>query len=131
MNYPQLNLRLKAAIIDSIIFTTLLFSTAYYSHYFFPDNLSLRLIFVFIPSLSYEPLFLYFTGSSIGHKVNRIMVTHQNSEKKLSLFQCYSRFLIKILLGMFSLLFMFFTKKRQSFHDLITATLVDFAPSKS
>ena len=129
-NYPKLNLRFKAAMIDSIFLATILYSTAYFSYDIFPDNLYLRLVLIFLPSLSYEPILLYFTGSSIGHKIYKIGVMHQNPAKKLNLFQCYVRYIVKILLGIFSLLFMFFTNKRQSFHDLVTATLVIF-PAKT
>lgn len=68
-HYPQLNLRWKAAVIDSIIFSSLLFTTAYFSYDIFPNNLILRIIFIFLPTLSYEPLMLYFTGNSVGHKI--------------------------------------------------------------
>lgn len=127
LKYPHLSLRLKAAMIDSVIFATILYSTAYFSYDIFPENLYLRIMLIFIPTLSYEPVLLYFTGSSIGHKIYKIAVVHQNKEKRLNIFQCYIRFVVKIFLGLFSLIFMFFTKKRQSFHDLITATLVVFS----
>lgn len=124
--YPQLNLRLKAAMLDSIIFGTILYTTAYFSHDLFPDDLYLRLMMIFIPTLSYEPILLRLTGSTIGHRVNKINVINNNELKKLNIFQCYFRFILKILLGTFSLVFMFFTNKRQSFHDLMSNTLVVF-----
>jgi uncharacterized RDD family membrane protein YckC len=128
--YPQLNLRWKAAIIDSFIFLSLLFSTAYFSYDIFQDNLFLRIIFIFLPTLSYEPLMIFFTGRSLGHKLYGIGVVHQDDSKKLNLFQCYIRYIVKIALGLFSLIFMFLTHKRQAFHDLITASLVVFVDNK-
>ena len=125
--YPQLGLRWKAAIIDSVIFATLLFSTSYFSYDLFPDNLYLRILFIVLPTLSYEPLMIYFTGNSIGHKIYGIGVVHQNNSKKLNLIQCYIRYIVKITMGLFSLIFMFLSQKRQAFHDLITATLVVFS----
>lgn len=129
-DYPGLSLRINAAMIDSLIMGIYLYLSAYISYDIFPDHLIPRLIIIFVPFLSYEPILLYFTGSTIGHRMNKISVTHYYENKKLNLFQCYMRFITKILLGIFSLIIMFMTQKNQSFHDLITNSLVVFEKNK-
>jgi len=50
---------------------------------------------ILLSILSFEPLFIYFRGSTIGHQSAGIKIINVDEKKKLSLFQCYLRTLVK------------------------------------
>ncbi len=90
------------------------------------DSKIMQGIFILLPTLSIEPLFVYFRGSSIGHQFSGIKVVNVDEQKSLSIFQCYLRTLVKMLLGLISLIMFVFSKKYQAIHDYTSRTMVVF-----
>lgn len=126
ISYPKLFLRIKAILWDSVILGLFFLSMIFLSSGLEFSNKILQGIFVFLPVISLEPLLVYFTGSSLGHRMAGIKIIHKNESKSLTLIQCYLRFLLKSLLGFLSLLIFFFTKKYQAIHDYASKSVVVF-----
>lgn len=125
-SYPKLFLRIKAMLWDSTILGLLLIIFALLSSLLPFESKILRGVFVVLPVLSLEPLFVYFRGSSIGHKLAGIRVVNIDEQKSLSVLQCYLRTIVKMLLGLVSLIMFIFSKNYQAIHDYVSRSMVVF-----
>jgi len=111
---------------DSTILGVFLISWGLMSSLVGFSNNVVQVLIVLVPTLSIEPLFLYFTGSSIGHKIAGIKVVDVEKGEALSLIQCYARFLFKAVFGLLSLMMFVFSKRYQSIHDYLSRSMVVF-----
>ncbi len=125
-SYPKLFLRIKAMLWDSTILGLLIIITALLSSLLPFESEILRGLFIVLPVLSFEPLFIYFRGSSIGHQLAGIRVVNIDEQKSLSILQCYLRTIVKILLGIVSLIMFLFSKNYQAIHDYVSRSMVVF-----
>jgi len=74
--------------------------------------------------LCYEPLMVSQYGGTFGHRALNIRVVETKTDRNLTLPKAVVRALIKQLLGLFSLAFMFVTKRAQGLHDLAVGSEV-------
>ena len=74
--------------------------------------------------LCYEPIMVSQYGGTLGHRALNIRVVQANTERNLTLPKAVVRALIKQFLGLFSLAFMFVTKKAQGLHDFAVGSEV-------
>ncbi len=111
---------------DSTILGVLLITLASLTSLLPFESSVLRGLLIFLPVLSFEPLFIYFRGSTIGHQLAGIKVININEQKQLSIVQCYVRSIVKLLLGAFSLIMFVFSKNYQAIHDYASLTMVVF-----
>ncbi|MBV1907758.1 MAG: RDD family protein [Kangiellaceae bacterium] len=125
-SYPKLFLRIQAMLWDSAILGIFFITIAILSSKNSVNNEVLRALIIVVPALSLEPLLVYFSGSSIGHRIAGIKISHVNTDKNLSLLQCYGRFITKLILGIYSLIALVFTRKHQALHDLLSKSIVVF-----
>jgi uncharacterized RDD family membrane protein YckC len=125
-SYPRLFLRIQAMLWDSVILGIFFVLMITLSDKIGINNELLQGAFFMVPTLSLEPLLVYFTGSSIGHRIAGIKISHISPDKNISLLQCYTRFFVKLILGAYSLLALAFTKKHQALHDIFTKSIVVF-----
>ena len=131
MNYPALVLRIRAMCFDSILFVLmfwigflLLWKLQITSSY-------LKILIVASPLILFEPMWLWLSGSTVGQHMVGIKVAHNETHKNLFIINAVVRYLAKILLGVYSLLTMIVTKRRQSFHDVISNSVVLFKDEAS
>lgn len=126
MSYPVLFLRVKAALLDSIIFGVLIFAMVYLSIQIGIANPVLKVAFIVVPVILLEPVMMWLTGGSVGHHYSGIRIIGKNSGQNLFVLNGIVRFIVKTLLGWISLIFMLLTKRHQSFHDILSGSIVVF-----
>ena len=83
-------------------------------------------IYILIPLILTQTLFMYFTGQTPGYRAYNITLIDENSKEKPSLFIILFRNLSAILsmLTLIGWLLMFFRKDHKTLHDLLSATAV-------
>lgn len=116
---------------DSVILGLLFIFLAFLSSKLPIDNKTIQLSIFFIPFISFEPLMIFFTGRTIGHRVSGIRVVHKNPDRSLNILQCFIRFIAKSLLGTVSLIMFVFSKNYQAIHDYLSSSLVIFDNEES
>ncbi len=122
--YPNLGRRIKAVLVDSIIFTILIMTLIPFLAKFEFYNTIIKLLVLFSPFFILEPLMVSLTGGSIGHHVLKIRVRDADRDKNINIFLASLRSVVKLLLGGISLILVLFTKKHQALHDMITNSIV-------
>ncbi|MFI1771506.1 RDD family protein [Thalassobellus citreus] len=124
-NYARLSTRVKAAVIDSIVLITLMYSASEIFNAFETVSNGVRIsVFIFI-FLIYEPILVTLFGASVGHFFNDIVVKKEKDETKNINFPiAVIRFIIKALLGWLSLLTIHGDKKGQAIHDRFAKSIV-------
>lgn len=126
MSYPVLLLRVKAAMLDSIIIAVLIFSLAYLSIVIGISNPALKVLFIVIPVVLLEPAMIWITGGSVGHHYSGIRIVGKDSGTNLFILNGIVRFVVKTLLGLISLVAMLLTRRHQSLHDIVSRSVVVF-----
>ena len=122
--YVRISRRIKALSIDTIVlvmaFALVLFVAAKLNIH----RSTTAAVFIILIVGSLEPVFVAFTGSSIGHHLVGLRVRHVNSDKRLNIFLSYIRFLTKLPLGLLSFISILTTRKHQAIHDLLSRSIV-------
>jgi uncharacterized RDD family membrane protein YckC len=122
--YPNFNRRVKAALVDSLIFAllTVLIVPILAGINSIPDWL--RIILILSPFFILEPVLVSYTGGSPGHHLFKTRIRNIESDTNIGILSATVRFLFKLLLGLLSLFFILFTKKHQAIHDLVVKSIV-------
>ncbi len=121
--FAPLSRRISAMFVDGVILFCMFVFTAFtVSKMGLPTYLRISIVAVLVIGL--EPFFVAFTGASPGHHYRGLRVIRKGSELKLSLLQAFVRFFTKSLLGLYSLIFVFTTRKYQALHDLAAGSVV-------
>ena len=126
MAYPVLLLRIRAMMLDSVVFGVLLLSMVMLSIKLDITDSTTRTIFILAPVTLLEPVMIWLTGGSFGHHYSGIRVVGKNSGENLFVLNGVVRFVAKTFLGLFSLAAMFITKRHQSIHDFLSGSVVVF-----
>ena len=123
MRYPRINRRIQAVIIDGLILLAVFFGT---SLLLVPLEIHGAIKFGLVAALMLvpEPLLVSLTGGTPGHHLRGLRVQGYRDGTKLNLFRSFVRFLVRVILGWLSFLFVLVTKKRQAFHDLMAGSIV-------
>jgi uncharacterized RDD family membrane protein YckC len=74
--------------------------------------------------LLYEPILVAFRGATIGHAARNMRVVDDRTQGNISFPKALARYVIKLVLGIFSFLTMATTQRHQAFHDLLTGSTV-------
>ncbi len=122
--YPRLLRRIQAMLIDSLVFPFSLFLGFFVVSYFHLENDILRVLLSFAPAVLLEPFMVSFTGASFGHHIIGLKVRHINTNKNINIIYALIRFILKMLLGLPSTIFILTTKKHQALHDVIARSIV-------
>ncbi|PCI34174.1 MAG: RDD family protein [Flavobacteriaceae bacterium] len=123
-DYPGVFLRVKAAVIDSIVVIFLMIvATDIFSRFESVPNYARMIAFVFVFIL-YEPLMVSLFKSTIGHRISKIKVQRFDTGKQLSFGLAIIRFLVKTLLGWLSFFTISINEERKAIHDLMVNSVV-------
>lgn len=122
--YPRLIKRVRAVLIDSVITPVLLITSIVIAGSMAIESDLIRNLISFIPALSLEPILVAFTGGTIGHHLVGIKVRCVDEDKNISIFQAIIRFVLKVFLGLASLIMIFVTKRHQAIHDALSQSIV-------
>ena len=125
--YASFQLRFRALLLDAGICLTFFIvggvaAGAALEHYPFARSAIFVLIVTSI--LLYDPLMVSQYGGTLGHRAFNICVVQVGTRQNLSLPKAIVRAVIKAFLGVFSLTFMFITKRAQGLHDLAAGSEV-------
>lgn len=125
INYPGVSDRIKAAVTDSFIMIGFMFIAAYSFSQFedLPDKVR-AITFIFIFGL-YDPNFTSLFGGTLGHMAMNLRVRRKdNNEKNINFFKAIIRFIVKLILGIISLLTVGTNKKHLAIHDQMAGSIV-------
>ena len=123
--YSSLLRRMQAALIDSFVVIILMAILLSLFVSYLPGLPGVvRILIIFSPLLFLEPLMLSLWGGTLGYWLFNQVVTRNGTDEYLSLFRALGRYLIKVLFGWLSLIFMFTTKRHQALHDLFADSVV-------
>jgi len=64
------------------------------------------------------------TGGTLGHHVLGIRVANKNTAKNINIIAAIVRFVVKIVLGLFSIISIFITRQHQAIHDSLVGSIV-------
>lgn len=81
-------------------------------------------LIMFCALFLYEPVFVWQRGATVGHALCKITVVDERSGEHPRLWQAFTRYFLKLLLGIPSFVTMALTKKHQAVHDMLTKTTV-------
>ncbi len=129
-NYASVGLKIKAFLTDAFM---LLMPIMYIVFYLVMDGREdfaahklLGWIYILLPLVIVQTLFMYFTGQTPGYRAYNIILIDENTKKRPALFVILFRNLAAIL-SFFTFLgwvLMFFRKDNKTLHDLLSATAV-------
>lgn len=128
--YASVGLKIKAFLTDAFM---LLMPIMYVVFYLVMDGREdfaahklLGWVYILLPLVIVQTLFMYFTGQTPGYRAYNITLIDENTKKKPSLFVIIFRNLAAIL-SLFTFLgwaLMFFRKDNKTLHDLLSATAI-------
>ena len=128
--YPRFLRRLQATLIDGII-TVILFMVSLIVASQFGITGRDSLIIAIGIILLWEPFFVSVTGGSVGHHLLGIRVVSSATGNNINFFAAFVRFIVKIVLGNFSIVFIFITRYHQAIHDgLVRSVMIVKQPGK-
>ncbi len=121
--YPKLARRLRAALLDVVIFVCVFFGFGFtLAALNFPGTIN-ALVFA-TAVLILEPALVCVTGGSIGHHALGLRIQDKTTGKNLNPFFALVRFLLKSLIGWLSFAFVLVTKRHQAIHDIFSTSVV-------
>ena len=121
--YARLSRRISAVLIDSIFWAVMLFAVIYLVAQLGLQSPFGELAAVFIVT-TIEPVLVSFTGGSVGHHLYGLRITAASNGERLGIVQSYGRFLVKVILGIISLITILTSKRHQAIHDLLCGSIV-------
>ncbi len=129
-HYAPVRLKIKAFLTDAFM---LVMPIMYVVFYFIMDGRDgfaqekiLGWIYILVPLIIVQTLFMHFTGQTPGYRAYDITLIDEQTKKKPSLFIILFRN-VSAVLSLFTLLgwaLMFFRKDNKTLHDLLSATAV-------
>lgn len=122
--YPRLIKRVRAVLIDSVLLPLAVFGTLIIGNAAGISSTLGRVILVLAPILILEPGMVAFTGGTIGHHLLKIRIARLDGKRNINFFAATLRFLLKMLLGWLSFIFVLTTTRHQAVHDLVARSVV-------
>lgn len=126
-NTPIIADRIKSALIDSVVLVGLMF-TAFYVLSFFGIESGVVKGILFVLVFLYEPIMVSFS-QTIGQRFIGIRVVNQKTEenvavKSIGLFRSIVRYIVKLILGVLSLVTINFDEQSRAIHDKLVRSIV-------
>ena len=129
-NYAPVGLKIKAFLTDAFMLVMPIMYVVFYlimgGREGFAEDRVLGWIYILIPLVIVQTLFMYRTGQTPGYRAYNIKLIDENTKEKPSIFIIIFRNLSAIL-SLFTLIgwvLMFFRKDHKTLHDLLSATAV-------
>ncbi len=123
--YPRPIRRIEAVLLDILVVFALLFVLMNIIAPLSIHGGIKAAIIVSILSLQ-DPLLVSVTGASIGHHLRGLRVEHADTGENLGLLRAVLRYAVKALLGWYSVVFLYVTKRHQTVHDKVAGSVVIF-----
>ena len=123
--YARFSRRLQAMMIDSMLFTLLVFGGLLLSTATSLEWPGRVIGFSILATLLlYEPVLVSMRGATIGHANRNLRVVDQTTGRSVGFGRACARAALKLVLGVFSFATMLLTARHQAFHDVLTHSIV-------
>jgi uncharacterized RDD family membrane protein YckC len=122
--YPRLLRRVRAALIDSVVFAAIIIAWIYSFGLLENAHAAIKVGLLAAACLIVEPGLVSLTGGTIGHLLMGLRVRDAGVDERIGFLRATIRGLARSLLGLFSLLFMFVTRRHQAIHDYVSRSTV-------
>lgn len=123
LRYPRLARRLEAVLLDVfVIILAMLLAMNLLVQINVHGGWKAAMMALIV--LVLEPGMVSMTGASIGHHLRGLRVQDADTRANLGVPRALLRFLVKNLLGLYSIVFMLVTRRHQTVHDLATKSVV-------
>ena len=130
LDYASVGVKIKAFLTDAFMLVMPIMYIVFYlvmgSREEFRDNMLMGWIYILIPLVIVQTIFMYKTGQTPGYRAYNITLIDNTTKKKPSLGVVLFRNLSAILslLTILGWAVMFFRKDNRNLHDLLSATTV-------
>jgi len=130
LDYAPIGLKIKAFLTDAFMLVMPIMYIVFYmimgSREEFRDNMLMGWVYILIPLVIVQTIFMYKTGQTPGYRAYNITLIDNTTKKKPSLGVVLFRNLSAILslLTILGWAVMFFRKDNRNLHDLLSATTV-------
>ena len=121
--YVRLSRRIGAVLVDGFVIALALFAVIAVVS-MLPIQPPLDLVLVGLITGSIEPLLVAYVGGSVGHYLYGLRVRRASSDQTLGVLQSYLRLLVKLPLGIASLVTVLTSRRHQAIHDLACGSIV-------
>ena len=122
--YPRLIKRVRAVLIDSVLLPVSVLVTLILGNALGVSHSLGKAMLILGPIFILEPALVAFTGGTVGHHLLKIRITRTDGKRNINIFAAIVRFVVKLLLGWLSFIFVLTTAKHQAVHDLVARSLV-------
>jgi len=121
--YPRLIRRIQAVLIDGVIIPVMAIATLMgMSQMGFRGEFAAGAAVLSIFLL--EPLLVTITGGTVGHHLLGIKVVNSKTMLALGIIRATLRFIVKTVLGLFSLVVVLTSRRHQAIHDYLSGSIV-------
>jgi uncharacterized RDD family membrane protein YckC len=122
--------RLKASVIDGVVLLALIVVIPLVAHALAGDSIAGLWLLMYAPVFVLEPLLVSFWGQTIGQYLLGVRVVRENAFLRCPLPLSFLRFYTKAVLGLWSMIYMVFSKKHKAIHDYLAGTIVVLSPRR-
>lgn len=122
--YPRLIKRVRAVLVDSILLPVTVFAVLLLGDAVGVSGAGGKALLIAIPIFILEPGLVALTGGTVGHHLFRIRVVKRDGSSNINVFAAILRFVVKLVLGWLSFIFVLTTAKHQAVHDLLAGSIV-------
>lgn len=122
--YPRLIKRVRAVLIDSVLVPVAVFSTLILGETLGVSHPLGKVMLILAPIFILEPGLVAFTGGTVGHHLMKIRITRTDGKRNINIVAATVRFVVKLLLGWLSFIFVLTTAKHQAAHDIVARSVV-------
>jgi uncharacterized RDD family membrane protein YckC len=122
--YPRLLRRVRAALIDSVVFTVIIIAWFYSFELLEGAHVAVKISLLVFAYLIVEPVLVSQTGGTIGHHLMGLRVRDAGTDGPIGFIRATLRGVARSLLGLISLIFMFVTRRHQAIHDYLSHSTV-------
>jgi len=122
--YPRLLRRVRAFLIDSVLFIVLLYGWILSLPAFGETPFLLKIVALILPVTIIEPGLVAFTGGTPGHHIMGLRIRDASRDENIGILRATVRAIFRTFLGWASFIFVLVTRKHQALHDYMTSTVV-------
>ena len=124
--YASFTRRARALVIDSVVLSGILAVLVIVGDALsdVPGSGRTFVVILFGLFFLYEPVLVWWRGATIGHAMAQLRVVDERSGQNPGALQAFGRYMVKLVLGLFSFVTMALTRRHQAIHDLLTRTTV-------
>ena len=123
IRYPRFSRRVAAVVVDSMIYMVLFIALAVALGRVDMHG-GIKVAVMVAVYIILEPVLVSITGGTLGQHWRGLRVQHAETGGFLSLPRAVLRFIVKSILGLYSLLLILLTKRHQAVHDMVSGSVV-------